>query len=156
MESPGTPPLTLWHIVGMLITEGQVHRLACPRRNSGLKGTWIICEGNLFITLRASATCEGPCWNSLQGQRCQTAPLILCILLPLCYHRWGHYVQVPLSPPLGFRFYLIEELGRYLGPVFNFLMCREMQDKDRKENEVKWINFTSKIFFCLGIHSFRP
>lgn len=60
------------------------------------------------------------------------------------------------SPPLGFRFYLIEELGRYLGPVFNFLMCREMQDKDRKENEVKWINFTSKIFFCLGIHSFRP
>lgn len=72
--------------------------------------------------------------------------MVLCIPLPLCYHRWGHCVQVPLSP-LDFRFYLIEELGRYLGPVFNFLMCREMQDKDRKENEVKWIHFTSNVFF---------
>ena len=70
---------------------------------------------------------------------------------------------------LDFRFYLIEELGRYLGLVFKFLMCREMQVINlqlikingkkiflKKENEVKWINFTSNVFFCLGVHSFRP
>ena len=60
---------------------------------------------------------------------------------------------------LDFRFYLIEELGRYLGLVFKFLMCREMQVINlqlikingkkiflKKENEVKWINFTSNVF----------
>ena len=61
--------------------------------------------------------------------------------------------------PLDFRFYLIEELGRYLGLVFQFLMCREMQVISlqlikingkkiflKKEDEVKWIHFISNVF----------
>ena len=68
--------------------------------------------------------------------------------------------------PLDFRFYLIEELGRYLGLVFQFLMCREMQVISlqlikingkkiflKKEDEVKWIHFISNVFFFVLVYT---